>query len=716
MYKLVECELGGQPLVIETGRVAKQANGSVVVRYGDTMVLVTAVSTEEVREGIDFFPLTVDYQEFAWAAGRIPGNYFRREIGRPSLKETLTSRVIDRPIRPRFPKGYRYETQVIANVISTDTENDADVLALTGASAALSLSDIPWSGPIAGCRVGRLEGRLVINPTASQLKESDLNIVIAASREAIVMVEGGAGYASEEEVLEAIWEGHRAVQPVIDIQEELIRAAAKPKREFTLPSKDEELAARIREIGEGWLSEALVVPEKMARYEALGKAKKRILEAMGEEYAPRAKEISELVGDLKAELMRQMIVRTRKRIDGRGLTEVRPISCEVGILPRAHGSALFTRGETQALVTTTLGTQGDEQRIENIMGDEQKKFFLHYNFPPFSVGETKRLSGPSRRDLGHGALAERALLKTLPDPNEFQYTIRVVSDILESNGSSSMATVCGGSLALMDAAVPVKEAVAGVAMGLIKEEGEVAVLTDILGDEDHLGDMDFKVAGSERGITAIQMDIKISEVDKEVMGRALTQAREGRLHILGKMREAISQPRTTMSDYAPQIVAIQIRQEKIRDIIGPGGKVIKAIQAETGCRVDVEDSGRVLVASNDRAALDQAIEIIKSLTKEAEVGTIYEGVVKKITDFGAFIEILPGTDGLCHISELAHHRVNRVTDILKEGDEVRVKCIGIDPSGKIKLSRKALLEPPEPGEAQEPGQDGGGRRHHRRED
>ena len=706
MFKSVECELGGQDLVIETGRVAKQASGSVLVRYGDTMVLVTVVSTDEVREGIDFFPLTVDYQEMSWAAGRIPGNYFRREIGRPSLKETLTCRVIDRPIRPRFPKGYKYETQIIANVISSDTENDADVLALTGASAALCLSDVPWDGPIAGCRVGRIEGEWVINPTATQLLDSDINITIAASREAIVMVEGGAQYASEEEVLEAIWIGHAAVQPVIDMQEELIREAGKAKREFTPPQVDQALVDRVRQVGRASLEQAMVIPEKMPRYAAFKAAKKEILAALAQEFEGRAGEIGEAVSDFKAELMRQMIISQKKRIDGRGLTEVRPISCEVGVLPRAHGSALFTRGETQALVTTTLGTQGDEQRIENIMGDSLKRFFLHYNFPPFSVGETKRLGGPSRRDLGHGALAERALINTLPDQDDFQYTVRIVSDILESNGSSSMATVCGGSLSMMDAAVPITDAVAGVAMGLIKEDQEIAVLTDILGDEDHLGDMDFKVAGSENGITAIQMDIKISEVTKEVMKQALAQAKDGRLHILSKMNEAIKNPRTTMSDFAPQIVAVQIKPEKIRDIIGPGGKVIKAIQAETGCRVDVEDSGRVLVSSNDKAAIDQAIDLIKSITKEAEVGAIYEGVVKKITDFGAFIEVLPGTDGLCHISELAHHRVNRVTDVLHEGDEVKVKCIGVDPNGKIKLSLKALLDKPE-GDSSDSGDRGG---------
>ncbi|MBW1712340.1 MAG: polyribonucleotide nucleotidyltransferase [Deltaproteobacteria bacterium] len=717
MFKTVECELGGQPLVIETGRVAKQANGSAVVRYGDTMVLVTAVSTDEVREGIDFFPLTVDYQELAWAAGRIPGNFFRREMGRPSLKETLTSRLIDRPLRPRFPKGYKFETQIIANVISSDTENDADVLALCGASTALCISDIPWQGPIAGCRVGRVDGQWLINPTQTQLEESDLNLIVAASREAIVMVEGGANYVPEEEILEAIYQGHQALQPVLDVQEEMIKSLGRAKRDFAAPQPDLDLAAKVRQIAEPELKKASVIPEKLPRYAAYKKIKKDVLAELGEDYADKAaaKTVGAIIEDLKFELVRSMILNDRRRIDGRGLEDVRPVSCEVGVLPRAHGSALFTRGETQALVTVTLGTSGDEQRIENIMGDSQKRFFLHYNFPPFSVAEAKMLRGPSRRDIGHGALAERALAVTLPPKEEFQYTIRIVSDILESNGSSSMATVCGGSLALMDAAVPVDEAIAGVAMGLIKEGDQIAILTDILGDEDHLGDMDFKVAGSAQGVSAIQMDIKIPEVDRQVMGRALSQAREGRLHILEVMNATISQPRAAMSEFAPQIVAIQIKPEQIRDIIGPGGKIIKSIQNETGCKVDVEDSGRVLVASHDRAALDQAIDLIKGLTKEAEVGAVYEGVVKKVTDFGAFIEVLPGTDGLCHISELEHHRVNKVTDVLNEGDEVKVKVIGVDPSGKIKLSRKALLEPPAGGQSDSGRPPRGPRPRHRRE-
>ncbi len=713
MQKTVECELGGQPLVIETGRVAKQADGATVVRYGDTMVLVTAVSTQDIREGIDFFPLTVDYQEMAWAAGRIPGNFFRREVGRPSAKETLTSRVIDRPLRPRFPRGYRNETQIIANVLSSDTENDADVLALVGASAALCVSDIPWDGPLAGCRVGRLDGQWIINPTRTQLERCDVNIIVAGSAEAIVMVEGGARFVPEEDILEAIFHAHQAVQPVIDIQRQLMSAAGKPKRPFAPPQADLELAQRVRELGHQGVKEAAVIPQKLPRYDAFRKLKKEVIAALGEEGQTRAAEVSDFLDDLKSEVVRGMILNEKRRIDGRGLEEVRPVSCDVGVLPRAHGSALFTRGETQALVTTTLGTSGDEQRIENIMGDSQKGFLFHYNFPPFSVAEAKMLRGPSRRDIGHGALAERALTEALPSKDEFYYTIRVVSDILESNGSSSMASVCGGSLALMDAGVPVKTAIAGVAMGLIKEKEQLAILTDILGDEDHLGDMDFKIAGSHEGVTAIQMDIKIAEIDRQIMSQALTQAKAGRLHILEKMDAAIARPRTSLSDFAPRIVAIQIKPERIRDVIGPGGRVIKSISAETGCKVDVEDSGRILVAGSDAAAIDQAIELIKSITQEAEIDGVYDGVVRRITDFGAFVEILPGVDGLVHISELAYHRVEKVTDILKEGDQVKVKVIDIDPSGKVRLSRKVLLEKPAdyaPEDKGQPRRDSRGRR------
>ena len=694
MIKTVECDLGGRPLVMETGRVAKQADGAVVVRYGDTMVLCTAVSSQSGREGIDFFPLTVDYQEFAWAAGRIPGNFFRREIGRPSAKETLTSRVIDRPLRPRFPKGYRNETQIICNVLSSDTENDADVLALVGACTAVCISDIPWQGPVAGCRVGRVDGEFVINPTQSELEDSDINIIVAASPEALVMVEGECEFAPDEDVQEAIFFAQDALKPVFEAQQELIAAVGREKRPFTPPEQDDELAAKIKDLVYDDLKAAVTIKEKLPRYAAVDKVKAELLEKLGENYKDRTKEVKELYGDLKAEIVRTMVVNDKVRIDGRDLTTVRPISIELGILPRAHGSALFTRGETQALVTTTLGTSGDEQRIESIMGDSTKDFFLHYNFPPFSVNEAKMLRGPSRRDIGHGNLAERSITPTLPTHDEFQYTIRVVSDILESNGSSSMATVCGGSLSLMDAGVPTTVPVAGVAMGLIQEGDQVAVLTDILGDEDHLGDMDFKVAGSEDGVTAIQMDIKLPEISREVMRTAMTQAKDGRNHILGKMKDAIAGHRDEVSPYAPRIVTIQIKPERIRDIIGPGGKVIKGIQADTGSKIDIEDSGKVMIAAADRESVEAAINFIKDLTREPEIGAVYTGPVKRVTDFGAFVEIMPGIEGLLHISELDHYRVDKVTDILQEGDQVTVKCLNLEPGGKIRLSRKALIEPP----------------------
>ena len=694
MIKTVECDLGGRPLVMETGRVAKQADGAVVVRYGDTMVLCTAVSSQSGREGIDFFPLTVDYQEFSWAAGRIPGNFFRREIGRPSAKETLTSRVIDRPLRPRFPKGYRNETQIICNVLSSDTENDGDVLALLGACTAVCISDIPWQGPVAGCRVGRVDGEFVINPTQTELEESDINIIIAASPEALVMVEGEAEFVPDEEIQEAIFFAQDALKPVFEAQQELIAAVGREKRPFTTPVQDDELAAKIKDLVYDDLKTAVTIKEKLPRYAAVDKVKAALIEKLGEDYKDRVKEAKELFGDLKAEIVRTMIINDKVRIDGRDLTTVRPISIELGILPRAHGSALFTRGETQALVTTTLGTSGDEQRIESIMGDSTKDFFLHYNFPPFSVNEAKMLRGPSRRDIGHGNLAERAITPTLPTHDEFQYTLRVVSDILESNGSSSMATVCGGSLSLMDAGVPVSGPVAGVAMGLIQEGDQVAVLTDILGDEDHLGDMDFKVAGSEDGVTAIQMDIKLPEISREVMRTAMTQAKDGRNHILGIMKEAITGHRDEVSPFAPRIVTIQIKPERIRDIIGPGGKVIKGIQADTGSKIDIEDSGKVMIAAADRESVEAAINFIKDLTREPEIGAVYTGPVKRVTDFGAFVEIMPGIEGLLHISELDHYRVDKVTDILQEGDQVTVKCLNLEPGGKIRLSRKALIEPP----------------------
>ncbi len=709
MFKKVSTTINGQEFIIETGKVAKQASGSVWVRVGDTVVLVTAVGDQNMREGIDFLPLTVDYQEFGYASGRIPGNFFRREMGRPSEKETLTSRLIDRPVRARLYKGWTYETQIIANVYSVDKVSEPDVLALTGASAALCISDVPFDGPIAGVRVGRVDGQLIINPTRQQMESSDLDIVVAGSRDAVCMVEGGAELVPEEDVLEAIWFGHQGLQPLLDIQDQLIQAVGKPKRSFSRPQVDEDLLQRVRQLAAAGIKDILATAPKLERYAKVRALKEQVLQKLGELAEGREKEVKQMVGDLEAEAMRAMITQTGSRVDGRALDEVRPISCEVGILPRTHGSALFTRGETQALVTATLGTSGDEQRIETIMeGDTFRRFMLHYNFPPFCVGEARMLRGPGRREIGHGALARRALSKVLPDKDEFAYTIRVVSEILESNGSSSMATVCGGSLSMMDAGIPVKAPVAGVAMGLIKEGGSTAVLTDILGDEDHLGDMDFKVAGTAEGVAAVQMDIKISGIDKDIMGRALAQARQGRLHILEEMAKAIDHARGSISQYAPRIVTLKIPVERIKDIIGPGGKIIRGIQMETGAKIDVEDDGTVHVAAVESESSNRAVEMIKELTQEVEVGAVYEGKVVRIMDFGAFVEIMPGRDGMVHISELEHYRVRSVTDVLKEGDIIKVKVLGIDDRGKIRLSRKALLPPPQGNEnpAGRPGRGG----------
>ncbi len=689
--KTVQIDFHGRPLSIEVGRLAKQANGSALVRYGDTVVLVTATAAKEAREAQDFFPLTVDYQEKTFAAGKIPGGFFKRE-GRPSEKEVLTSRLCDRPLRPLFPDGFRCETQIIATVLSYDKENDADMLALIGASTALELSDIPFNGPIAGVRVGRIDGQLVINPTASQQPQSDLQLIIAGSREAIVMVEGGAQMLSEDVILDALYAGHRAMQPLIDLQAELRAAVGKPKRALVAREVDRTLTARVRDLAVPKIHTALGVSGKADRNEAVHAARGDVVAALATDFPEREREIKGLFEDLHSDIVREMIVDRRLRIDGRGLADIRPIACEVEVLPRTHGSALFTRGETQALVVATLGTSSDEQKIDALIGETYKKFMLHYNFPPFSVGEVKFLRSPGRREIGHGALAERAVAAVLPDEGEFPYTIRVVSEILESNGSSSMVTVCGSSLALMDAGVPIKAPVAGIAMGLIREGDEIRVLSDILGDEDHLGDMDFKVAGTEHGVTAVQMDIKIGGVTREIMRDALYQAREGRLHILERMREALAAPRTDMSAYAPRIATLKIKVDRIRDVIGPGGKVIRGIIEETGVKIDVEDDGTIYVASADGVAMQKAIDWINRLTAEAEVGKIYKGTVKKIMDFGAFVEILPGTDGLVHISQLAPERVQNVRDVLKEGDEVMVKVLEVDKTGKIRLSRKEALK------------------------
>jgi polyribonucleotide nucleotidyltransferase len=692
MVKKVELEFHGRPLSIEIGRVAKQADGAALVRYGETVVLVTAVAARDVKLDMDFFPLTVDYQEKTFAAGKIPGGFFKRE-GRPSEKEILTCRLIDRSIRPLFSEGLRCETQIIATVLSADRENDPDVVAMLGTSAALHVSDIPFSGPLAGVRIGRIDGRWVVNPTQTQLQESDTDIFLSGSRHAIVMVEGGAQMVPEDEILEALFTGHEAIQPLLAIQEDLRREIGKVKREVPLAELDTGVVRRVEELALAKLKQALEVPEKLERYKRIAEVKGEVVAQAGAEFPDKGKHIKGAFEELKRNCFRGLVVHQERRIDGRGLRDIRPITCEVEVLPRTHGSALFTRGETQALVVTTLGTASDEQRVDALLGEHYKKFMLHYNFPPFSVGEVKFLRGPGRREIGHGNLAERALLPVLPAEESFPYTIRIVSEILESNGSTSMATVCGGSLALMDAGVPVVAPVAGIAMGLIKEGEHVRVLSDILGDEDHLGDMDFKVAGTPTGVTSLQMDIKVSGVNRDIMRQALYQAREGRLHILGIMDQTIASHRESVSGHAPRIITIKVKPDKIREIIGPGGKVIRGIIEATGVKMDVEDDGTVVIASSDEAAAQKAVEMVQRIAAEAEIGKIYKGTVRKIVEFGAFVEILPGTDGLVHISQLAPERVRRVSDVLKEGDEVMVKVLEIDRQGKIRLSRKeALLE------------------------
>jgi polyribonucleotide nucleotidyltransferase len=691
MIKKVELDFHRRPLSIEVGKVAKQADGAALVRYGETVVLVTAVAVRDVKTDTDFFPLTVDYQEKTFAAGKIPGGFFKRE-GRPSEKEILTCRLIDRSIRPLFSEGLRCETQVIATVLSADRENDPDVVAMLGTSVALHVSDIPFGGPLAGVRVGRIDGRWVINPTQSQLPESDMDIFLSGSRDAIVMVEGGAKMVPEDEILEALFTGHEAIQRLLEIQEEIRREIGKPKRQVPLAELDPAIVRQVEQVALSKLQQAIEIPEKLERYKQIGEIKGEVVAKMVAEFPQKEKDIKGAFDELKRSCFRNLIIQRERRIDGRGLKDIRPITCEVEILPRTHGSALFTRGETQALVVTTLGTASDEQKIDALIGEHYKKFMLHYNFPPFSVGEVKFLRGPSRREIGHGNLAERALLPVLPPEENFPYTVRIVSEVLESNGSTSMATVCGGSLSLMDAGVPVSAPVAGIAMGLIKEGEHVRVLSDILGDEDHLGDMDFKVAGTPNGVTSLQMDIKISGVNREIMRQALYQAREGRLHILGIMTETMGSHRASVSGHAPRITTLKVRPDKIREIIGPGGKVIRGIIEATGVKMDVEDDGTVTIASSDEAASRKAIEMVQKIAAEAEVGKIYKGTVRKIVDFGAFVEILPGTDGLVHISQLAPERVRRVSDILKEGDEVMVKVLEIDKQGKIRLSRKDALQ------------------------
>jgi polyribonucleotide nucleotidyltransferase len=691
MAQSLQIELGGRPFSIETGRVARQADGSVLVRYGETVVLVTAVASDKKREGIDFVPLTVNYLEMTYAAGRIPGGFFKRE-GRPTDRETLISRFIDRPLRPLFPKGFQNEVQIIATVLSADSDNDPSILGMIGASSALSLSDIPFAGPIAGAKVGRIDGEFILNPTHEELEMSDIDLFVAGSEDAIIMVEGSAKEVKEKEILEAILFGHQSVQPVIDLQKKLKSLAGVSLRSFDVQPREETIYERVRSIAQEPLKEAFHIGEKTRRRERLEEILQLTLQQVGAEDEVSQRMVKAALEEINRKIVRRVILDEKKRIDGRDLAEIRPISCEVGILPRTHGSALFTRGETQVLAVVTFGTSEDEQKINSLLGESYKSFMLHYNFPPFSTGEVSPLRSPSRREIGHGALAERAILPVLPSNEKFPYTIRIVSEVLESNGSSSMATVCGSTLSLMDAGVPIKAPVAGIAMGLIHENGEAAVLSDILGDEDHFGDMDFKVAGTAEGVTAIQMDVKIRGIPKEIMERVLEQAREGRCYILGKMNETISEPRKDLSRHAPRIITLQIKPEKIREIIGPGGKTIRSIVDQTGVKVDVEDSGLVKLASPNYEAIEKAIAMIKRLTQEVEVGGFYMGKVLRILNFGAIVELFPGTDGLIHISQLAEGRVREVSDILKEGDEVMVKVIDIDPQGRVRLSRKAALK------------------------
>ena len=687
---------GQQSLSIETGRLAKQADGSVIVRAGDTMVLVTACAAPNPREGIDFLPLTVDYREYTYASGRIPGGFFKRE-GKPSEKEVLTSRLIDRPIRPLFSSGWRRETQIIALVLSADGENDSDVLAITGASAALGLSTIPVMKTTAGVRVGLIDGEYLINPTFEQRRRSRLDLIVAGTRDGIVMVEAGSKEVSEDEMVQALERAHEAIKEIVVGIDALSKDAGQKKVTVAQREIGHDFYREVEEKVYVPLSEAMRIREKLENYDRVDQVLDDLIASIPEGEVERRLEAKHIFKELKEKVMRDEALERGRRLDGRAFDEIRPITIEVGVLPRAHGSTVFTRGETQALVTATLGTADDQQKIENMDGESWKRFMLHYNFPPFSVGEVAFLRGPGRREVGHGALAERALAPMIPTEDQFPYTIRVVSDILESNGSSSMASVCGGSLSMMDAGVPLKAPVAGMAMGLLMDEktGRYAILSDIAGAEDHYGDMDFKVAGSAEGITALQMDIKVGGITMEIMRKALEQARQGRMFILGKMQEVLSTPRTSVSNYAPRIVTIRIPVDKIRDVIGPGGKMIRSIIERTGVKIDVEDDGRVNVASADSASAAKAIGIIQELTATPELNKTYMGKVQRITDFGAFVEIMPGLDGLLHISEIAHYRVKDVRDELKEGEQVMVKVINIDPSGKIRLSRKALLQPEE---------------------
>jgi len=685
-------KLGTGNLVVETGKVAKQADGSVVIRYGDTMLLVAAVSARTAREGLDFFPLTVEYRENTFSAGRIPGNYFRRE-GRPSEKEVLTCRLIDRPVRPLFADGYRYETQIVASVISADSDNDPDVIAITGASCALYLSDIPFFNPIAGVRIGLIDGKYLINPTYDERRESELNLIVAGTEEAICMVECEANEVTESIMVEALMLAHREIKRLCLWQKGLFKALDIKKREFAVAELDSDIVAKVEKGYTDKLRAALDTTgkDKLSSYGAIDDLKKEVVDSFPEDQPEARSTAGKAFGRLKEKIFREDILGNKRRPDGRRFSEIRPISCEVGWLPRVHGSALFTRGETQAIVTATLGTKMDEQYMDDIeKGEVKRRFLLHYNFPPYSVGETGRFGGTSRREIGHGNLARRAIQSVLPDDADFPYTIRIVSDITESNGSSSMASVCGGILSLMDAGVPIKKPVAGVAMGLVMEGNRYAILSDIAGAEDHYGDMDFKVTGTDEGITALQMDIKIGGINAMILQEALEQAKKGRIHILDIMSKAISEPREDISPFAPRIITLMIHPDKIRDVIGPGGKMIRSITEETGAKIDISDDGTVLIATADGEAAQQAVARIKALTAEAEIGETYLGTVSRIVDFGAFVEILPGLDGLLHISEISDRRVRDVRDELKEGQQILVKCIGKE-GNKVKLSRKAVL-------------------------
>jgi polyribonucleotide nucleotidyltransferase len=694
MTHTVSADINGHPLTIETGKLAKQADGAVVVRHGGTYVLCTCVAAKTASEGQDFFPLQVEYRERAYAGGRIPGGYFKRE-GRPVEKEILTSRLTDRPLRPLFPKGFRNEVQVICLAISADQENDPDVLSINGASAALCLSGIPFNGPIGAVRVGRVDGRFIVNPTTTEQALSSLDLVIAGTEDAVLMVESGSREVPEETMLEAIAFGHEHCRQLARIQKDLVARAGKPRWPFDPAiGKDPGLEARVKDAAVAKIAAALAIAEKHARADALNRSFEEVVRALGADDAqrPRIREAFEKIEKME---VRRLIVERGLRVDGRKVTEIRPMWAEVRYLPRAHGSAIFSRGETQALASVTLGTKNDEQKIEALEGESYRSFMLHYNFPSFSVGEVRRFGSPGRREIGHGALAERAVSAVLPAKEEFPYTIRVVSEILESNGSSSMATVCSTSLALMDAGVPLRSHVAGIAMGLIKEGETVGILTDIMGTEDHYGDMDFKVAGTEKGITALQMDIKVAGVSIDIMRTALANAREARLAVLAKMRETIEKPRPELSPYAPRFVTIKIRTDKIREIIGPGGKVIRGIQEQTGTKIDVEDDGRVTIFSPDSNSVEKALSIIQDICREVEVDRIYLGKVKKIVEFGAFVEVIPNTEGLLHISQIAETRIRSVQDVLTEGDEVLVKVLEVDNNGKMRLSRKiALREQP----------------------